>query len=279
MENIIISNPETYEKIKKAILDQGAENLHILSDFDKTFTKAFVNGKKIPSIISELRNGESLSKEYAKKAHELFDYYHPFEEDNSLTPIQKKEKMKEWWTKHFELLIKEKLNKGDLEKIVKSGNVQLRRGIEELMDLLKEKQIPLIILSASGIGDVIPMYLKQKNINYQNIYTISNFYKWDSKGNAIGVKKPIVNSANKDETTLEKLPFYSKLLKRKNIILLGDSLDDSKMAQGFPYENILKIGFLNEKVKERLEDYKKKYDVIIPSDGTMNFINEFLKQI
>jgi cytosolic 5'-nucleotidase 3 len=279
MENIIISNPETYEKIKKAILDQGAENLHILSDFDKTFTKAFVNGKKIPSIISELRNGESLSKEYAKKAHELFDYYHPFEEDNSLTPIQKKEKMKEWWTKHFELLIKEKLNKGDLEKIVKSGNVQLRKGIEELMDLLKEKQIPLIILSASGIGDVIPMYLKQKNINYQNIYTISNFYKWDSKGNAIGVKKPIVHSANKDETTLEKLPFYSKLLKRKNIILLGDSLDDSKMAQGFPYENILKIGFLNEKVKERLEDYKKKYDVIIPSDGTMNFINEFLKQI
>jgi cytosolic 5'-nucleotidase 3 len=279
MENIIISNPETYEKIKKAILDQGAENLHILSDFDKTFTKAFVNGKKIPSIISELRNGESLSKEYAKKAHELFDYYHPFEEDNSLTPIQKKEKMKEWWTKHFELLIKEKLNKGDLEKIVKSGNVQLRKGIEELMDLLKEKQIPLIILSASGIGDVIPMYLKQKNINYQNIYTISNFYKWDSKGNAIGVKKPIVNSANKDETTLEKLPFYSKLLKRKNIILLGDSLDDSEMAQGFPYENILKIGFLNEKVKERLEDYKKKYDVIIPSDGTMNFINEFLKQI
>jgi cytosolic 5'-nucleotidase 3 len=279
MENIIISNPETYEKIKKAILDQGAENLHILSDFDKTFTKAFVNGKKIPSIISELRNGESLSKEYAKKAHELFDYYHPFEEDNSLTPIQKKEKMKEWWTKHFELLIKEKLNKGDLEKIVKSGNVQLRKGIEELMDLLKEKQIPLVILSASGIGDVIPMYLKQKNINYQNIYTISNFYKWDSKGNAIGVKKPIVNSANKDETTLEKLPFYSKLLKRKNIILLGDSLDDSEMAQGFPYENILKIGFLNEKVKERLEDYKKKYDVIIPSDGTMNFINEFLKQI
>jgi cytosolic 5'-nucleotidase 3 len=279
MENIIISNPETYEKIKKAILDQGAENLHILSDFDKTFTKAFVNGKKIPSIISELRNGESLSKEYAKKAHELFDYYHPFEEDNSLTIKQKKEKMKEWWTKHFELLIKEKLNKGDLEKIVKSGNVQLRKGIEELMDLLKEKQIPLIILSASGIGDVIPMYLKQKNINYQNIYTISNFYKWDSKGNAIGVKKPIVHSANKDETTLEKLPFYSKLLKRKNIILLGDSLDDSKMAQGFPYENILKIGFLNEKVKERLEDYKKKYDVIIPSDGTMNFINEFLKQI
>lgn len=279
MEKVIISNPKRYESIKREFTKDGPKNVHILSDFDKTITKAYIYGIKIPSIISELRNGNYLSEEYAKKAQELFNKYHPYEEDKSLTESERKEKMHEWYSKHFDLLIKEKLNKKDLEKVVKSGNVQLRKGIEKFVKILEEKNIPLIILSASGIGDSIPLYLKENKINYKNIHVISNFYEWDSEGKAIDVKKPIIHSANKEETTLENLPIYSELLKRKNIILLGDSKDDSKMASRFPYENILKIGFLNDRIEQKLEEYRNRYDIIIPKDGTLDFLNELLEEI
>jgi ATP-dependent Clp protease adapter protein ClpS len=51
------------------------------------------------------------------------------------------------------------------------------------------------------------------------------------------------------------------------------------MIKGFDFENLIKIGFLNEKVKENLEEYKKVYDVLITNDSSMEFVNELLKEI
>jgi hypothetical protein len=52
MENIVIPQPEKLENLKKSISKDGAKKLHILSDFDRTLTTAFVDGKSIPSLIS-----------------------------------------------------------------------------------------------------------------------------------------------------------------------------------------------------------------------------------
>ena len=46
MKDLIISNPEWLEKTKQLILSQGKENIHVIADFDRTLTKAFVDGKK-----------------------------------------------------------------------------------------------------------------------------------------------------------------------------------------------------------------------------------------
>jgi hypothetical protein len=35
------------------------------------------------------------------------------------------------------------------------------------------------------------------------------------------------------------------------------------MVEGFEYENLLKIGFLNEKEEELEESYRKSYDLIL----------------
>jgi len=84
---------------------------------------------------------------------------------------------------------------------------------------------------------------------------------------------------NKDETVLHKFQFFNKIKDRKNIILLGDSLGDPDMVKGFGYENIIKVGFLNEKVKESLQKYSELYDVLILNDGNFDYINSLLKQI
>jgi len=69
------------------------------------------------------------------------------------------------------------------------------------------------------------------------------------------------------------------LLKRKNVILLGDLVADVGMIEGFPYKNLIKIGFLNENVDERLKEFKKNYDVVIINDGDMNYVNELVGEI
>jgi hypothetical protein len=61
---VIIPDREKLEKLKKEIKQQGYENLHIISDFDRTLTYGTIKGEKIPSIISLLRDGNHLTKDY-----------------------------------------------------------------------------------------------------------------------------------------------------------------------------------------------------------------------
>ena len=63
MKNIIISNPKEFEDKKKKFIEEGTGKLHVLADFDRTLTKAFVDGEKKMSIISELRRKNYISKE------------------------------------------------------------------------------------------------------------------------------------------------------------------------------------------------------------------------
>jgi len=280
IKNIIISNSKELEKTKKQILEAGKQKLHILADFDRTLTKAFVNNEKIPSIISVLRDGNYLTKDYAKKAHELFNTYHPIEINPNISKLEKTKKMKKWWTIHFDLLIKSGLNKKDIKKVVESGKIQLRQGTSELLDFLNKNNIPLIIMSSVGLGgDSISMFLEKQGKLYNNIHIISNSFKWDKDGNAIGVKKPIIHNMNKDETSVKGLPIYNKLKKRKNVILLGDSLSDTDMIKGFDYINLISIGFLNYDVKASLEHFKQAYDIVILNDDSMNYVNELLKEV
>lgn len=280
MKNLTISDKENFEKLKTKIILGGVTNFHVVADFDRTLTKAFVNGVALPSIISVLRNENYLSEEYSEKAKALANKYHPIEIDTKIPLNEKKKDMKEWWEKHFELLINSGLNKKNLERIINEGKVEFREGAEEFLDLLHEKNIPLVIISSSGVGDLIPMYLEKHGKLYNNVHIIANLYKWDNKGKAIGTQNSIIHVFNKDETSVKNYPLvYKEIKNRKNVLLLGDSLGDLGMIKGFNYEYLLKIGFLNEQIEESLEEYKKNFDVIITHDSNMEFVNRFIKQL
>jgi len=117
--------------------------------------------------------------------------------------------------------------------------------------------------------------MKQQGILSENIHTIGNSFEFNKNGKAVGIKK-IVHVFNKNEMSIKELPVYDKLLNRKNVILLGDSLGDLGMIEGFDHDNLIKIGFLNENIEKSLEEYKKNYDVVILNDGDFGFVNELV---
>jgi len=280
MKNIVISDEAELEKKISDVKKQGIQSLHVISDFDRTLTKAFVKGKFVPAIISVLRDGNYLTSDYAEKAHALFDKYHPIEASQEIPIEEKKAKMHEWWTSHFNLLIKSGLNLRDLKRVVETGNVEFREGAEEFLDFLHDNNIPLVILSSSGLGgDAIEIFLRKHKRLHNNIHIISNIYEWDKEGNAVAVKEPIIHSLNKNETEIKKLPVYHEIKDRRNIILLGDGIDDLGMVEGFPCRTLVKVGFLNQDVDKLLASYKENFDVIITNDSGMDYVNNLMRKL
>jgi len=277
-ESILIPNKNEFESKIAIFKNEGIEKIHIISDFDRTLTKAFVNGKKFPSIISQLYDGNHLTEDYTKKAQELRDKYHPIEINPNIPIEEKKKAMEEWWRTHKKLLIESNLNLTDVQDIVDNGQLEFREGALEFFDLTYKNNLPLVVFSSSGIGEAIPLYFKKINKNYDNIHIITNSMEYDKEGNAISIKEPVIHVFNKGEIALKGLPIMKELKNRKNVILLGDSLGDLDMVQGFKYDNLIKIGFYNYE-EESLEDFKKNFDVIILNDGNMDFVNDLIKQL
>lgn len=279
-KQVIISNPEDFEEKKKAIIEEGASNFHVLADFDRTLTKAFdEDGNKVTSVISILRDWDYLSEEYSKAAKELFEKYHAIEIDPNLSLEAKIKHMQEWWETHYDLLIKSGLKKEHLQRVIDSDKIILREGVEEFLDILKEKNIPLVIISSSGLGHIIDMFLEKIGKMHNNIYVITNELEFDNKGNLVGVKLPLIHSLNKSEASICNEELLKKLSGKKNISLLGDGIGDLGMIQGFEYDNLIKIGFLNYNIEENLERYKENFDVVITGDGDFSFINDLIEGI
>jgi len=279
-KDIVILNPTKLEDLKKSISEDGVEELHVLTDFDRTLTSSFVDGEKVPSLISILRNGDYLTADYAEKANQLYDKYYPIEVNPNIPIEERKKAMNEWWITHFDLLIKSGLDKNDIKDIVKSKKIKFRNGFSDFVDILKKHNIPLVIMSSCGLGNnAISMCLEREEKLYDNIHIISNLCKWDEKGNAVEFKKPIIHVMNKDETVIQDFPVFEKIKNRKNVLLLGDSIGDIGMVEGFDYNNLIKIGFLDENVRENLKSFKANYDILLLNNSSMDYINKLLREI
>ena len=277
---IEISNPEKLKETTEEIKKDGPDKLHILTDFDRTLTTAKVDGKSMPSLISILRDGNYLTPDYAAKAHALYNHYAPIEKDLSIPFAERKKAMEEWWRTHFKLLIKSGLTKSEMDKAIGSGKIKFRDGVQQFLKTLHKANVPVIIMSSSALGgEAITRYLKKSGHYFDNIKVISNSFNWDEQGVATSVQEPIIHGLGKDETMIKDFPFFDDVKKRPNVILLGDSEGDTGMVEGFDYNNLIKIGFLNEDVNKHIEHFKKLYDITITNDGTFEPVNNLLSKI
>ena len=259
---------------------QGSQFFHVVADFDRTLTKAFVDGKPISSLESILEWEGLLGVEYSQKSKQNFDTYYPIEIDPNISLEDKKVAMQEWRTVQFALMLNSWLTKHIIQKTMKSKKITFRNGYEIFFSLLKNSEVPLVIFSASGLWyEGISCWLQSIGALTENIHIISNNFIRDEQGKAIGVKKPIIHSFNKNETVVKNLPFYKNISDRKNIMLLGDSPGDVHMTDGFDYEYVLKIWFLNNDTPENRTLFQEKYDVIILNDGSMEYVNEMIEKI
>ncbi len=276
---IFVANPGKVEATVDRLKSDGPDNLHILSDFDRTLTKAYVNGRKVPSLIAALRDGDWMPKSYRDDAHKLFNLYHPIEVDPEIPAVEKKTKMREWWSRHLELLISYGLSLNDIERAAESDWIILRRGAKETFDLCADHGIPFIIISACGIGDAIGIYLAKQGVQKGFLHIVTNRFEWDPGGKASAVKEPIIHILNKNEAELENFPFYGKISSRKNVILLGDSLDDKSMIAGFSHDNLLTIGVSGGDRPEDDLANQENFDIMISNDGELMLVYDLLLEI
>jgi len=278
MNYIHIANPRLLEEKIRKIKEDDNTHFHVVSDFDRTLTPAFIDGKKAETGVGQIRAGGYLSPEYVKQAYALKDKYHPIEIDESIPIEERSKKMLEWWQEHLKIMIKYGLNKGVIEDIIKKRVMIPRQGSSDFYDILNKYKIPLLIFSA-GKGDLIEGFLKQEGKLYDNIHVIANFYDYDEKGFVKGYKSNIIHSFNKNEGQIKTHPYYDQIKKRKNVMLLGDSMGDLGMSEGLEHDTVLRIGFLNENIEKSLPKFSEKYDVVILNDGPMDYVNNLLKHI
>ncbi len=279
LEQTYISNKDSLKVSFKNIIDQWFDKLHILTDFDRTLTTWFDSEwNKRPTLISVLRDNWYLSSEYCRKAQDLFDRYHPIEVSAELDIDYKKSKMEEWWEKHVNLLIEYNLNIKDINQVISYDFLRLRDWAKAMFDFLNRKNVPVVIISAAVLGEEsIRNFLEKNNIDTSNIYIISNSFNFDDNWYAISYNQPLIHTFNKDETMVTSFPKIDNVINtRRNVLLFGDSLGDPDMIEGFDYENIIKIGFLNSEVEKYITNYLENYDLIIPNDGDFYSINYML---
>jgi len=265
------------EKTINQMSEDGAKNLHILTDFDKTLTDpGEINGKKISSTISQIRAGGYLGEEYSKLSYELFDKYSPLEHDQSISKEERSQKMAEWYSLHHKILVKYGLNKAILDDIMEKSHSHLKNGVADFIISTNKKQIPIIIMSA-GPAYMIQKQLELENLMLDNVHIVANFYEFDKDGYMTGTLGQLIHSANKYETAVKNFDFYNKIRERTNVIQIGDVIDDIGMAQGFEYKNLLSIGFCYK--EQNRAEFEKVFDLVLDGADGFEKINKIIDRI
>ena len=160
-------------------------------------------------------------------------------------------------------------------RMVEASNCELRDSTDVLLNTAEKGSVPFIILSA-GIGDLIREILTHQKLLLENMRIVSNFLEFDSEtGVVVGLRSDMpIHMFNK------KAPSQEGLEERKNIVLIGDSLGDVRMADGIKDINVvLSIGFLNKNVEANLSEYKRCFDVVLVDDQTMDFPLALLQDV
>lgn len=248
------------------------DNVYLVLDFDRTITSK-------ESDDSWSVSGSLLGEDFKEKSNELYLKYRPIELDYQITVKEKEKAMAEWYGRCMDLYYRYHLTEELLRKSIKQGKLIFRKGAKEFLQKVNESNIPIIILSA-GIGNVVEQCLKENNCYFDNIYIISNFIEFEKNGK---MKKfdnsKMVHTLNK--SMKGKLPQYylDKLKDKTYKILLGDLKEDEKMVEREEWNTTLKVGILENETKERLNTYKKAFDIVLTEDDATfvvieTFINE-----
>ncbi|KAL4217217.1 7-methylguanosine phosphate-specific 5'-nucleotidase [Mactra antiquata] len=258
--HVHIPDRERVMDIIKQMKDDGPDKLQVVADFDRTLTK-FTHQGSVCATCHNVLEESGLPKEYKEKAYALRDKYSPIETDPNLSIEEKIPYMIEWWTQVHDLLMKYPLSKEMLYNMVANSSAKLRDGCTKFFDKLHASDVPLLIFSA-GIGDIIREIIAQHSTMYDNMHVVSNDLDFD------------------DNSAIHDSDYFTNLSHCTNAILMGDSLGDLQMANGA--ENVkakLTIGFLNTRVKDSLELYKSKFDIVICEDESLDICNAIVNLI
>ena len=259
MDNIDIVNKEKVDNF-----DFDPKNLFVVADFDKTLTRG--DSESTWGILSKAGN---MGADYKEKRTALFEKYRPIEIDETLPLDIKSQKMDEWWKAHIGLFYEYGLREEFIKNAVNWNLLTYRDWAKKFLNKMHELDVPVIIISA-GIWNVISEFLIKEEDYYTNIHIISNTIEFEN-GVIKGLKENTIHSLNKDVVHWDE-KVLKILNERKNILLFGDLVADTKMLPPDKEKDALKFGFLDDKIEENLEFYKQVYDVVIKNEGSFDYV-------
>ncbi len=165
-----------------------------------------------------------------------------------------------------------------LKNIVKSPGIALREGFPELIKLAHQSGIPFHVFSA-GLYDVIHEYISHLGLGNLNVHVVSNMMKFDPETDKlVGFQGALIHTFNKNGAALRGSPGWSTIAGRRSVLLLGDSLGDVNMSLGLESDTVINVAFLNDRVEERLPEFRKAFDVVLLGDAPVAFALELLQE-
>ncbi|TNV77402.1 hypothetical protein FGO68_gene11395 [Halteria grandinella] len=281
---------ELAQKIQHIKL-HGPKSLQIMTDYDKTLTKMrFIDGKYADTSFKALQESAFITKEVKLIARQLFEKYHKIELDLSMPSNVKSQHMMDWWESKFKHFIQMGLKHDDHGHIVLNSRLLFRHGILDLLRIGSKLELPFYIVSG-GITEIIESHFQAILHNGEAGEAENELREyWDSSvkvlsnrfiyANTIGIdyQKPIIHVLNKQQFIYDTEP---KREFKRNVIVMGDLLEDVQMVRESEHDVVLKVGFLNDlEVKEdMMAEFMKTFDVVITGDGSLQAVNYLLSQI
>eukprot|EP01059_Diplonema_ambulator_P029520 TRINITY_DN49035_c0_g1_i1.p1 TRINITY_DN49035_c0_g1~~TRINITY_DN49035_c0_g1_i1.p1 ORF type:complete len:296 (+),score=142.80 TRINITY_DN49035_c0_g1_i1:32-889(+) len=275
-----MKHPEEVQKKIDALKEGGGDKLKVIADFDFTLTRFWwEEGERACSCYKVLEDCGMLDESYHDKAQELQRKFYPIEVCPDIAKEKKIEAMLEWVSQANKLLEDTGLREDMIPQIVKGAKVCLREKAKEVIDKLAECDVPLLVFSG-GIANVLEEIFKKEGVVLQeSAHIVSNRMVFGEDGTIASWTEPRFHAFNKDAETIKDEPFVKHESHRTNILLFGDSLGDVRMSTGLDVSTILTIGFLNDKVPERIDTYLDTYDVVILGDPSMSYHYDLLTDI
>jgi len=187
----------------------------------------------------------------------------------------------EWWDRAHEIMLKHGVpRRPQLQRLVQGASMPPRPGAFELLQKLADMQVPVLIVSA-GLSDVIEEFLRQHDINTENITVCSNRlnYGADSVPQSVSPPQPIT-SFTKASAYRMAGAFFRHHMQRRYVLCLGDSVTDIDAAQEVPYDEILSVGFMNSRPPTAMTKYADTFDaVVLGNNGSLAPLGELVSMI
>ena len=228
-----------------------------------------------------IENCGLLTEEYHVKAKALQRKYYPLEVDPSIPHEEKKGLMVEWFEKAHDVLVRTGLTRRHIKEAVRGSKLTMRTGAVQLLASLEGGGVPALVFSA-GLADVLSEALRQRAQLSPNMHVVANFMRFESEEEGaplVGFKDPLFHVFNKKAEAVAHMPWFGALRRRRNAILMGDNLGDLHMSDGLDADTVLSVGFLNDRVEDRLEEYASRFDVVVVNDGGVEYVQELVDQV
>mgnify|MGYP000037493488 CR=1 FL=1 len=265
-ESVLVPNPRSLMLKMQDFCEAGCQNTQVVTDFDFTLTKYYNNGAK--GIATHQVLYRSIDSNTAEYMNQLRAHYQKFETSSEIPEYQRKQLLKEWYSKVNQAVLSSNLTKDKLYRTVWDSPIFLRSGIQQAVQTCEESQIPMTVVSA-GIGNVIETLLGQFSKAPQ---IVSNFIQWTPSGQPSCFSEPTIHPLDKSKV------FKNKPI-RSHVLVMGDMPSDAKQVEKAEYTNSIKVGFLNDPKVFCVEEFKENFDIIVLKDGNLAVLNLILELI